>query len=275
MNKSQIWFVTGVSSGLGREVATAALACGACVAGTVRRDADLTAFEALAPGRAVGVRLDVADHAAILPAIEGVERTVGPISVVVNNAGYGHEGALENIPIADVRRLYDTNVFGPLAVAQAVLPAMRVRRRGRILNISSITSVAGPAGLGAYASSKAAMNCLSEVLAKEVAPFGIHVVNILPGSFRTDWAGRSLMRAEPDGYPHLVEASAARRRRAGAQSGDPRKFADLVMQMAKIENPPLHIVAGPNALQHYRDRARSMGEEAARFEALSSGTDFD
>lgn len=275
MSDAGIWFVTGVSSGLGREVALAALGAGAKVAGTVRSEADLAAFEALAPGRAAGVRLDVADHAAVAEAVESIEGTVGPIEVVVNNAGYGHEGAVETVALEDLRRLYDANLFGAVAVVQAVLPHMRVRGRGRILNISSITSVAAPAGLGAYASSKAAMNCLSEVLAKEVAPFGIQVVNILPGSFRTRWAGHSLKRVESAAYPHLAELSEARRRRDGAQTGDPRKFAALVLRMAQIEDPPVHIVAGPNALRLYRDRGRAMNEEAARFEALSAGTDFD
>ncbi len=270
-----MWLVTGVSSGLGRAIAEAALSAGLRVAGTIRSAADLAAFEALAPGRAVGVRLDIADHAAVPAAVAWVEAEVGPISVLVNNAGYGHEGPIESISIPDFKRLYDANLFGTLAVTQAVLPFMRGRRAGRIINVSSSTSVGGPAGLAAYASSKAAMNCLSEALAKEVAPFGVRVSNLLPGSFRTRWAGPSLRREGYETYPHLAAQSEARRQRDGAQTGDPGKFAAIVLEMAQCDDPPFHLVMGPTAITAHRNRGRQMIEEADRSEALNLDTQYD
>ncbi len=269
-----MWLVTGVSSGLGRAIAEAALGAGLRVAGTVRNPVDLAAFEALAPGRAIGVRLDIADHAAAPAAVAWVEAEVGPIGVLVNNAGYGHEGPIEAIGIADFKRLYDTNLFGTLAVTQAVLPFMRGRRAGRIINVSSSTSVGGPAGLAAYASSKAAMNCLSEALAKEVAPFGVRVINLLPGSFRSRWAGASLRREGYEAYPHLAAQSEARRQRDGAQTGDPVKFAAVVLQVAEDEDPPLHLILGPTALVAYRNRGRQMIDDADRSEAMDLDTQY-
>lgn len=275
MDQNPLWLVTGVSSGLGRAIALGALEAGFRVAGTVRKDADVAAFEALAPGRAIAVLLDVSEHDTIAGVIDRIEREVGPIGVLVNNAGYGHEGAVENVSIAEFKALFDANLFGMIAVSQAVIPHMRARGAGRIINISSITAISASGGIGAYNSSKAAMNCISEVLSKELAPFGIRVSYILPGSFRTDWAGRSLKRNERVPYPHLQESSDARRKRDGAQAGDPKKFAAITLELAAMDDPPVTLVISPNAVQAYRNRAALMVEQADRFPALSADTDFD
>jgi NAD(P)-dependent dehydrogenase (short-subunit alcohol dehydrogenase family) len=274
---ASMWFITGVSTGLGRAVAVAALNAGHRVVGTVRNAADLAAFEALAPGRAVGFMLEISDHDAIPAAIDRVEREIGPIEVVVNNAGYGQEGPLESIPIADFRKLYDVNLFGALAVCQAVLPHMRGRGRGRIINISSATTFKAAPALGAYSSSKAAMNCLSEVLAKEVGPFGIKVTNVIPASFRTDWAGRSLIRSGDtvDDYAHLDAQRAARASRNGTQPGDPTKFAAAVLDIASREEPPLNLLMGPNALRGCGERIAAMQKDIEESRDLALASDFD
>jgi NAD(P)-dependent dehydrogenase (short-subunit alcohol dehydrogenase family) len=269
------WLVTGVSSGLGRDIARAALEAGFRVIGTVRKAADAVAFEALSPGRAIGFLLDVSDHDAISGAVDGLEREIGPIEVVVNNAGYGHEGPVESVSVADFRKLFDANFFGTVAVCQAVLPHMRRRGAGRIINVSSFTAVAAPAGLSCYASSKAAMNCLSECLAKEVEPLGIKVTNIICGSFRTKWAGDALARESHPAYAHLEPLSQARRARDGAQTGDPRRFAAIVLRMAAMEDPPIHLIISPNVVRAWRDRSALMLEQVARFEDLAMATDFD
>lgn len=275
MSTAGLWLVTGVSSGLGRDIALAALDAGARVVGTVRKEADRVAFEALSPGKAIGVILDVSDHEAVPAVIDRVERDVGPIGVLVNNAGYGHEGAVERIALDAFRKLFDANFFGTVAACQAVLPHMRARGAGRIINISSFTAVAAPAGLGCYASSKAALNCLSESLAKEVEPLGIKVTNIICGSFRTKWAGEALRREKDAAYPHLDPLSAARKARDGAQTGDPQKFAAIVLKMVEIDDPPIHLIISPNVIQGWRDRSQLMLEQVARFEDLGMRTDFD
>ena len=274
---ANLWFITGVSSGLGRAVAIAAIDAGYDVVGSVRNAADAASFEALATDRAYSVLLDVADHGAIGPAIDRIERDIGPIGVVVNNAGYGQEGPLEQIGIGDMRRLFDANFFGALAVSQAVIPHMRVRGRGLIINISSITALGAAPAIGAYSSSKAALNCASEVLAKEVAPFGIKVTAIQPGSFRTDWAGRSLVRGVDDdpAYAHLDEQRAARAARDGRQVGDPAKFARALIALAQDDDPPANLLLGESALRAYRARIAQMEGELARCADIALTTDFD
>jgi NAD(P)-dependent dehydrogenase (short-subunit alcohol dehydrogenase family) len=272
----EVWFVTGVSSGLGRAMAIAALDAGHRVVGTVRKDVDLKTFESTFPGRAIGVKLDVSDHAAIRPLVDRIEREIGSINVVINNAGYGQEGPIESISIEDFRRLYDANLFGAIGVIQAVLPYMRARKSGRIINISSITAVVAAPAIGAYSSTKAAMNCISEVLAKEVASFGIKVTAILPGSFRTDWAGRSLVRTEDaEGeYAHLSEQREARARRNGTQPGDPAKFAAAVLDLVESEDPPVNLLLGDSTVRAYHARIDSMQQELKHYATTAPSTDF-
>jgi NAD(P)-dependent dehydrogenase (short-subunit alcohol dehydrogenase family) len=277
MTEAGIWFVTGVSSGLGRAIARAALDAGKTIVGTVRTAGDRAAFEALAPGRATAVLLDVADERAVGEVIASVENEIGPIAVAVNNAGYGHEGPVESISIAEFRRQFDTNLFGAIAVVQAVAGPMRSRRKGVILNISSATIYASPPSLGAYTSSKAALSSISEVLSKEMGAFGVRVTAIVPGSFRTDWAGRSLYRSGErlEDYDHLAEQREARYRRSGVQAGDPEKFAALVLKVAEMDDPPVNLVVGPDAMGVYRQRIQMMEDEGAQHLDLSMSTDFD
>ena len=270
--------ITGVSSGFGRAFATAALDAGHTVAGTLRNEGACAEFEALAPGRAHAVVLDVTDSAAIAPALAAVLRKIGRVDVLVNNAGYGHEGTLEESSLADMRRQFDVNVFGAVAMTQAVLPAMRERRSGHIVNITSMGGFITMPGIAYYCGSKFALEGISDALAQEVAAFGVHVTAIAPGSFRTDWAGRSMVRAERrvSDYDAVFDPlRAARQAKDGRQAGDPAKAAQALLQVIAHPKPPVHLLLGRDALALVRARLRSMREEIDAWEAVSASTDHD
>ncbi|MDM0008317.1 oxidoreductase [Variovorax sp. J22G73] len=270
--------ITGVSSGFGRAFASAALAAGHTVVGTLRDAGACAEFEALAPGRAHAVVLDVTDSAAIEPALAGVLRKVGRIDVLVNNAGYGHEGTLEESSLADMRHQFDVNVFGAVAMTKAVLPAMRERRSGHIVNITSMGGFITMPGIAYYCGSKFALEGISEVLAKEVAAFGVHVTAIAPGSFRTDWAGRSMVRAERrvSDYDTVFDPiREARQAKDGRQAGDPAKAAQALLEVIEAEKPPVHLLLGKDALALVRAKLASMSEEIDAWEAVSASTDHD
>ena len=195
MESSKTFLITGVSSGLGEAFADAALAAGHRVVGTLRSQRAADAFAARVHGKSYGVVLDVTDFAAVPGAVAAAQRDAGPIDVLINNAGYGLEGILEETPLEDVRRQFDANVFGAVALMQAVLPAMRERRSGRIVNVTSMGGFITMPGISAYCGSKFALEGISESLAAEVRPLGIYVTALAPGQFRTQWAGRSMQRA--------------------------------------------------------------------------------
>ncbi|MGR9169800.1 oxidoreductase [Rhizobium sp. KDH_Rht_773_N] len=271
------FLITGVSSGFGRAFAQAALEKGHRVAGTVRNEEAAAAFESLAPARATAVRLDVADIGAIEPAVAGIEKTVGPVDVLINNAGYGHEGTLEESPIEEMRRQFEVNVFGTVAMMKAVLPFMRRRRAGRIINITSMGGFITMPGIAYYCGSKFALEGISEVLAKEVKDFGIAVTAVAPGSFRTDWAGRSMIRTGRSiaDYDALFDPiRRAREEKSGRQAGDPRKAAAAVMALVEAENPPVHLLLGADALALVRDKLRGLSAEIDAWESLTLSTGF-
>jgi len=271
------FLITGVSSGLGRAFALGALEAGHTVAGTVRRPEDGAAFEALAPGRAHARLLDVTDGDAVVEVVRDVEESVGAIDVLIANAGYGLEGVFEETPLADLRAQFEVNVFGTAATVQAVLPYMRARRRGHVLAVSSMGGLASFPGVSAYCASKYAVEGLLEAVGKEVAGFGIHVTAIEPGSFRTDWAGRSMVRAPrslPD-YDELFEPiRAARRSASGRQLGDPAKAAAAVLSVLDLPDPPAHLVLGSDALRLVRAGRAAVEEDLTAWEELSRSTDF-
>ena len=194
MTPNKLLLITGVSSGFGRALAQQALADGHRVVGTVRNAQAAEAFAAMCPARAHARILDVTQFDAIDGVVADIEANVGAVDVLVNNAGYGHEGILEESPLSDMRRQFDVNVFGPVAMMKAVLPFMRARRRGHIVNITSMGGYITMPGIAYYCGSKFALEGISDTLAREVRPFGIAVTAIAPGSFRTDWAGRSMQR---------------------------------------------------------------------------------
>ena len=269
-------FITGVSSGFGHALAQEALQAGHRVVGTVRTESAQQDFESLGPGRAVGRVLDVTDFDAIDGVVADIETTVGPIDVLVNNAGYGHEGLLEESPLAEMRRQFDVNVFGAVAVTKAVLPYMRTRRRGRILNITSMGGFITMPGIGYYCGSKFALEGISEVLRKEVAPFGIHVTAVAPGSFRTDWAGRSMARTARSiaDYDDLFDPiRAARAEKSGKQLGDPSKAARAMLAVIASDLPPAHLLLGSDALTLVRDKLSALNQELDAWEAVTRSTD--
>ncbi|WP_029356471.1 oxidoreductase [Bosea sp. 117] len=270
--------ITGVSSGLGKAFAEAALAAGHRVIGTVRGADAAAAFEATAPGSAHAVRLDVTDFDAIVPALAEAERQVGPIDVLVNNAGYGHEGILEESPLDDMRRQFETNLFGAVAVIKAVLPGMRQRRRGHIVNVTSMGGFITMPGITYYCGSKFALEGISEALGKEVKPFGIHVTALAPGQFRTDWAGRSMQRTERSiaDYDALMDPiRAARRAKSGNQPGDPAKAGQALMKLIASDSPPVRLYLGSDALKLVADKIAAMEAEIAAWKHVSVSTDFD
>ena len=271
------FLITGVSSGFGRAFAQAALEKGHRVVGTVRNDDAIASFERLAPGRATAVRLDVTNIDAIEPAVAGIEGTVGPVDVLINNAGYGHEGTLEESPIEEMRRQFEVNVFGAVGMMKAVLPFMRRRRAGHIINITSMGGFITMPGIAYYCGSKFALEGISEVLAKEVKPFNVAVTAVAPGSFRTDWAGRSMIRTDRSisDYDALFDPiRRAREEKSGRQSGDPRKAAAAVLALVEAEDPPVHLLLGADALTLVRDKLKSMSSEIDAWEDLTLSTNF-
>ena len=274
---AKTFLITGVSSGFGRALAEAALNDGHSVVGTVRSENDKAKFETLGQ-RARAVILDVTNTAQIAPAVAGIENGVGAIDVLVNNAGYGHEGILEESSIDDLRRQFEVNVFGAVAMIQAVLPYMRKRRAGHILNITSMGGIITFPGLSYYHGSKFALEGISEALGKEVKDLGIHVTAIEPGGFRTDWAGRSMVRAErsiPD-YDSVIEPIRKRRQQlSGWQVGDPGKAAQAMLKVALSDEPPAHLLLGSDAVRLVDEKIKSLQADFAAWRSVSLSTDVE
>lgn len=273
----KIILITGVSSGFGRAFAEAALAEGHTVVGTVRNENAQKEFARVEPQRAISLILDVTNFAAIDSSISKIEREVGPIDVLVNNAGYGHEGILEESPLEDMRHQFDVNVFGAVAMMRAVLPTMRKRRSGHIINITSMGGYITMPGIAYYCGSKFALEGISETLAKEVKGLGIYVTAIAPGSFRTDWAGRSMVRTSrsiPD-YDTLFDPiRKAREAKSGNQAGDPAKAAQVLLKVIAAENPPVHLLLGNDAVKLVREKLGALTYEIKVWEEVSCSTDF-
>jgi short-subunit dehydrogenase len=216
--------------------------------------------------------LDVTEFAAIGYEVAQAERDVGPIDVLVNSAGYGHEGTLEESSLDEMRRQFDVNVFGAVSMIKAVLPFMRERRRGHIINITSMAGYLGLAGIPYYAASKFALEGISEVLANEVRGFGIKVTAVAPGAFRTDWAGRSMVRSPRSiaDYDLLFDPiRRAREEKSGQQAGDPARAARAILKAVEANDPPVHLLLGNDALKLVRDKLNSLGKEIDTWESVT------
>ncbi|MGN6259783.1 MAG: oxidoreductase [Ralstonia sp.] len=275
MTSSKIFLITGVSSGLGRALAQEALVAGHKVVGTVRSEQAKRDFESLSLNAFARV-LDVTDFHVIDAAVSEIEANVGPVDVLVNNAGYGHEGVLEESPLSEMRRQFDVNVFGAVAMMKAVLPFMRRRRRGHILNITSMGGHITMPGIAYYCGSKFALEGISESLGKEVRGFGIAVTAVAPGSFRTDWAGRSMTRTSrsiPDYDDVFDPVRRAREEKSGKQLGDPVKAARAMLAVAAADHPPTHLLLGSDALTLVRDHLTAFEDELRKWEDLTVSTD--
>ncbi|WP_286898276.1 oxidoreductase [Achromobacter sp. UBA2119] len=276
MTSPKTLLITGVSGGFGRALAEEALAAGHRVVGTVRGEPARLAFESLSPGAAIGRVLDVTDFDAIDGVVADIEASVGAIDVLVNNAGYGHEGVMEESPLPEMRRQFDVNVFGAVAMMKAVLPFMRQRRRGHILNITSMGGHITMPGIAYYCGSKFALEGISEALGKEVQPLGIAVTAVAPGSFRTDWAGRSMTRTPRTiaDYDALFDPiRKAREEKNGRQLGDPRKAARAMLAAIDADHPPAHLLLGSDALGLVRGKLAALQEELNAWETVTKSTD--
>jgi NAD(P)-dependent dehydrogenase (short-subunit alcohol dehydrogenase family) len=272
---SKILLITGVSSGFGLALAKEALAVGHTVVGTVRSAQAKRDFESLSAAAFARV-LDVTDFDAIEGVVSEIEAAVGPIDVLVNNAGYGHEGVMEESPLSEMRRQFDVNVFGAVAMMKAVLPFMRERRRGHILNMTSMGGHVTMPGIAYYCGSKFALVGISETLGKEVRPFGIAVTAVAPGSFRTDWAGRSMTRTPRSiaDYDAIFDpVRKAREEKSGRQLGDPQKAALAMLATIDADNPPAHLLLGSDALGLVRGKLSSLGDEIRAWETVTVSTD--
>jgi NAD(P)-dependent dehydrogenase (short-subunit alcohol dehydrogenase family) len=277
MSAKRNFLITGAGSGLGRALAREALSSGYSVIGTVRSEAARQEFGAMDPARARANILDVTDFAAIGPEVAQAERDFGPIDVLVNSAGYGHEGTIEESSLEEMKRQFNVNVFGAVAMIKAVLPFMRERRHGHIINITSMAGYVGLAGIPYYAGSKFALEGISEVLANEVRGFGIKVTAVAPGSFRTDWAGRSMIRSPRSiaDYDLLFDPiRRAREEKSGQQAGDPARAARAILKAVEANDPPMHLLLGNDALRLVRDKLNSLGKEIDTWESVTRSTEY-
>ncbi|WP_028203095.1 oxidoreductase [Paraburkholderia nodosa] len=276
-NASPVWFVTGCSTGFGRELARAVLARGwRCVA-TARNKASLDDLAPEAGDRLLPVSLDVTDAAQIDAAVAAAQKQFGAIDVLVNNAGYGYQSSIEEGEEREIRAQFDANAFGLFALTRAVLPGMRARRKGHVINITSVAGLAGFPGSGYYAASKHAVEGFSDSLLAEVAPLGIKVTCVEPGPFRTDWAGRSLVQTASriDDY---AETAGARMQRtaqgSGHQPGDPVRAAQAMIRITETEKPPRHLVLGAFGVDAVANRLRAALADIEAWRELSLGTDY-
>jgi NAD(P)-dependent dehydrogenase (short-subunit alcohol dehydrogenase family) len=244
------WFITGASRGFGREWTIAALERGDTVAATARDTTTLDDLVAKYGDAILPIQLDVNDRDAVFAAVKDAHDRYGSLDVVVNNAGYGQFGMIEEISEAEARAQFDTNVFGPLFVTQAALPYLREQGSGHILQVSSIGGISAFPNIGIYNASKWALEAFSQSLAAEVADFGIRVTIIEPGAYSTDWGGASAKQATPNpAYDEFREKAAEQRRARSGNPGDPAATREAVLQVVDAENPPLRIFFGDAPLK--------------------------
>jgi NAD(P)-dependent dehydrogenase (short-subunit alcohol dehydrogenase family) len=273
---SKVWLITGSSRGLGRDLAKAVLAAGDRLVATARKPEQLRDLTQKYGDQVRAVALDVTDPASARAAVAAAVSSFGRLDVVVNNAGYANVSSIEDVPEDDFRAQVETNFFGVVNVTRAAIPVLREQGSGHIIQISSIGGRLGSAGLAAYQSSKWAVEGFSEVLLAEVGPLGIRVTLVEPGGFRTDWAGSS-MRVDPfhDAYKPTVGALAAYRSHAEPPRGDPAKGAQAILQIASLEEPPLRLLLGTDAVFLAKAMATRRDAEDERWRHLSMSTDHD
>lgn len=270
------WFITGCSTGLGRALATAVLDRGETVVVTARDAASAGDLARTHPGTALALPLDVTDRAGIRDVVRAAGERFGTIDVLVNNAGHGYRAAVEEAADDQVRELFAANFFGPVALIQAVLPGMRERRSGTIVNISSAGVRSCPVGTGHYVAAKAALEALTAALRKEVVPLGITVMTVEPGAFRTNYK-RSLAQP-PEEISDYAETVGARRKADLAedarQPGDPARAAQAIIAAVQSPATPAMLVLGPDALTWFRDAMKELSADVDAWEQTSLSTSF-
>ena len=275
MNK--VWIITGCSTGFGRALAKEVLAKGYNVSVCARNTADIQDLVESYPNTALAVKLDVTDAFQIAEAVNITIHKWGQIDVLVNNAGIGYFAAVEESEEAEVRRMFEINVFGLAKMTQEVLPHMRKRRTGHILNIASIGGLRSFPGVGFYNATKYAVDGLSESLSKELAPLGIKVTIIAPSGFRTDWAGRSAKDSpiKIDDYAETAwKNQGTIRGYSGNQPGDPVRAALAMITITEVDNPPLRLLLGAAALKGARIKLEELKHDFDTWAATSEGADF-
>ncbi len=276
-SSAPVWLVTGCSTGIGREIATAALKKNFRVVVTARNPDTVADLCAEYPGLAVAAALDVTRREQIAAALEVADAAFGGIDVLCNNAGYGYMAGIEEGDEAEVRAMFETNFWGPLALVRAVLPQMRQRRSGYIINISSQAGLMSNPGTAYYSSSKFALEGLTEGLAREVKPFGIRVTAVEPGPFRTEWSGRSLKQIA-DPIPDYAEIVGARRAGItgmhGKFPGDPKRAGEAIVALWDVPEPPLQLLLGGPVYHTYRAKLDGVIASLKEWEAVTLATDF-
>lgn len=270
------WLVTGCSTGIGRAVASAALEAGHSVLVTARRPEAVQDLVDAHPGTAVSAALDVTDRSQIAAAVDRADAAFGGVDVLVNNAGYGYLSAVEEGDDAEVRALFDTNFFGAVDTIKAVLPQMRARGGGHIVNVSSMTGIVTNPPNTYYSCTKHAMEALTEGLAKEVAPLGIKVSAIEPGAFQTDYITRSMHRAESiEDYAEVSERKEVILAFGEHLPGDPAKLATAVLRIAGMDDPPLRLLLGRDVLRAFREKTAAWTASVEEWEDVTVAMDFD
>ena len=275
MSDSPVWFITGCSTGFGRELARAVRSRGQRVVVSARNPATLAEFAGdeaclIAP-------LDVNSRTQVAEAVALAEARFGCIDVLVNNAGYGYLAAVEEGEDDEVRAMFETNFFGLVHLTQVVLPGMRQRRRGHIINISSMAGLVGSPGIGFYNATKFAVEGLSEALAKELAPLGIKVSVVAPGPFRTDWAGASLKTTHMPIADYAATAGARRnaiQSYSGSQPGDPLRAVEAIIAVVEAPQPPVHLILGRVAFDSVRGKLKDLSAEMDAWQDVSLATDY-
>ena len=278
ITKDAVWLITGCSKGLGRALAKQALAAGYRIVATARRTADIADLVAMHGNATLAVELDVTATDQIDAAVAAAEARFGGIDVLVNNAGYGYLAAIEEGEDADVRALFETDLFGPVNLVKAVLPGMRARRRGHIVNVSSIGGLVTYPGVGYYHMVKFGIEAMSDTLAKELAPLGIGVTVVAPGAFRTDFRGPDSIKQSAtriDDYAGTAgksrDGTLAGHRR---QAGDPARGARAIIAAVEAERPPVHLLIGGDALDQFRGKLDALRQETDTWETVTRSTDF-
>jgi NAD(P)-dependent dehydrogenase (short-subunit alcohol dehydrogenase family) len=279
MKKQKIWFITGISKGFGFEIAKAALKAGDKVAGTVRKNASEIYAMLGNDANLLVVEMDVTKEIEVLEAVQKAIDHFGRLDVVLNNAGYGIVGAIEEVSDAEARKQYDTNVFGLLNVVRAVLPFLRKEKSGHIINVSSLFAFEPLAGWALYGSTKNAVEGISQGLAKELAPLGIQVTAIEPGLFKTGFTGKDSFAVAQNLIADYENTLVGRMRKStatfhGTQPGDPAKLAEVVVKLGHTEKAPLHLPIGTDAVKNYYSYVESLAKDVNQWKSDSLSTDF-
>jgi NAD(P)-dependent dehydrogenase (short-subunit alcohol dehydrogenase family) len=275
--KTPVWFITGCSTGFGRDLASAVLARGWRAVVTARDASRVEDIAKTHPANALALSLDVTNDRQIADAVAQAKSKFGTIDVLVNNAGYGYQSAIEEGEDKKIRAQFDANVFGLFAVTRAVLPIMRAAKTGYIMNITSVAGYVGFPGSGYYAATKHAVEGFSDSLAAEVKPLGIRVTCVAPGPFRTDWAGRSLIQTKGQISDYADTAYArmkATAEKTGTQPGDPMRAAEAMIALTESQNPPRHIVLGAFGMENVTKKLKSALTEIEAWRDVSLKTDF-